>query len=198
MEVKKARFVISNTDVAKCPAPDRPEYAFTGRSNVGKSSLINMLVQNKSLAKISGNPGKTRLINHFLINDSWYLVDLPGYGYAKVSKKERKKFDNLTRQYILTRKNLYCLFLLIDIRHEPQKIDLEFINWLGISRVPFAMVFTKADKLKPQEADKNVAHYSRKLSETWEELPPCFVSSAAKGSGRKEILEYIQQINKSN
>ncbi len=198
MEVKKALFLISNADVTKCPAPDRPEYAFTGRSNVGKSSLINMLVQDKSLAKISGNPGKTRLINHFLINDFWYLVDLPGYGYAKVSKKERKKFNTLIRQYILTRENLYCLFVLIDIRHEPQKIDLEFIHWLGISRIPFAMVFTKADKLKPQEADKNVADYSRKLSETWEELPPFFVSSAAKGLGRKEILDYIQQINESN
>lgn len=198
MEVKKARFIISNTDVSKCPPPDRPEYAFTGRSNVGKSSLLNMLVQNKSLAKISGKPGKTRLVNHFLINDSWYLTDLPGYGYAKISKKERKRFSNLIRRYLLTRKNLYCLFLLIDIRHDPQKIDLDFIDWLGISRIPFAVVFTKADKLKPEEADENVEHYTRKLSETWEELPPCFVSSAVKGYGRKEILDFIQQVNESN
>jgi GTP-binding protein len=197
MEVKKARFLVSNADASKCPAPDKPEYAFTGRSNVGKSSLLNMLVQNKSLAKTSGNPGKTRLINHFLINDAWYLADLPGYGYARVSKQERKKFDQLIRQYIVTRENLYCLFLLIDIRHEPQKIDLEFIHWLGMSRIPFAMVFTKADKLKPQEAEEKVNRYTQKLSETWEEVPPWFLSSATQGLGRTEILAFIQQINES-
>ena len=197
MEIKQANFVVSNTDVKKCPAPDRPEYGFIGRSNVGKSSLINMLTNQKGLAKISGKPGKTRLINHFLINESWYLVDLPGYGYAKVSKKEREKFENVIRQYILKRENLFCLFVLIDIRHEPQKIDLDFIEWLGLSQIPFAIIFTKADKLKDVEIEKNIDTYSQKLFETWEELPTWFISSAEKGTGKEDILNFIQEVNES-
>ena len=151
MEIKEARFIVSNTDVKKCPKPDRPEYAFIGRSNVGKSTLINMLTNKKSLAKTSGKPGKTQLINHFLINDEWYLVDLPGYGYAKVPKTERIKWEKFLRKYILQRENLYCLFVLIDIRHKPQTADLEFMEWLGLSGIAFVIIFTKADKLKPEE-----------------------------------------------
>ncbi|NQU88290.1 MAG: YihA family ribosome biogenesis GTP-binding protein [Mariniphaga sp.] len=195
MKIKQARFVISNTDISKCPAPTIPEYAFIGRSNVGKSSLINMLVNSKSMAKISGTPGKTRLINHFIINDSWYLVDLPGYGYAKISKKEREKFELFIRNYILGRENLYCLFVLIDIRHEPQKVDLEFMEWLGISQIPFAMVFTKVDKLKSGEIDLNINRYTEKMFETWEEMPTYFISSAEKAIGKEEILNFIDEIN---
>jgi GTP-binding protein len=195
MEIKQAKFVTSNTSVDKCPKPDRPEYAFIGRSNVGKSSLINMLVDSKSLAKTSSRPGKTQLINHFIINESWYLVDLPGYGYAQAPKAERKKWELFIRQYILKRINLYCLFVLIDIRHEPQLVDLEFIEWLGINGVPFAIVFTKSDKLKPEEIDPNVQKYKDTLLEKWNELPEIFITSAASFSGKPEILGYINQIN---
>jgi len=198
MEIKEARFLISNTDLAKCPAPNKPEYAFIGRSNVGKSSLINMLTNRKSLAKISVKPGKTKLINHFLINEEWYLVDLPGYGYAKIGKQERKKWEKFVRKYILMRENLFCLFVLIDSRHEPQNVDLEFMEWLGMSQIPFAMVFTKTDKLKPGELEKNIGNYEAKMLETWEFMPPYFTSSVSTGEGKKEILNYIQDINREN
>lgn len=197
MEIKDARFIISNTDADKCPRPDRPEYAFIGRSNVGKSSLINRLTNRKSLAKISGKPGKTRLINHFLINEEWYLVDLPGYGYAKIGKQERKKWEKSFRNYILIRENLYCLFVLIDSRHEPQTIDLEFMEWLGLSQIPFAIIFTKTDKLMPDELEENINHYKNKMLEHWETMPPWFTSSAKTGEGSAEILGYIEEINKS-
>lgn len=198
MEIKEARFLISNTDLDKCPAPNKPEYAFIGRSNVGKSSLINMLTNKKSLAKTSVKPGKTRLINHFLINEEWYLVDLPGYGYAKIGKQERKKWEKFVRKYILMRENLFCLFVLIDSRHEPQKVDLEFMEWLGMSQVPFAMVFTKTDKLKPEELEQNIRNYEAKMLESWEFMPPYFTSSVSTGEGKKEILNYIQDINREN
>lgn len=198
MDIKEARFIVSNTDVAKCPRPDKPEYAFIGRSNVGKSSLINMLTGRKSLAKTSGKPGKTRLINHFLINEEWYLVDLPGYGYAKIAKKEREKWEKFLRTYILQRENLYNLFVLIDSRHNPQPIDLEFMEWLGVSQIPFSIVFTKTDKLKPEELEANIKYYEEKLLETWDSVPPVFVSSAEKGTGKNEILKYIAEINASN
>ncbi len=195
MEIKEARFIVSNTDVKKCPAPDKPEYAFIGRSNVGKSSLINKLTNKKSLAKTSVKPGKTRLINHFLINNEWYLVDLPGYGYAKVPLNERKKWEQFLKRYILQRENLYCLFVLIDSRHEPQKVDLEFMEWLGISQIPFSIVFTKTDKLKPYELEKNLKVYEEKLFEQWEELPGYFISSAETGDGIAEILDFIESVN---
>jgi GTP-binding protein len=198
MEIKEARFLISNTDLDKCPPPNKPEYAFIGRSNVGKSSLINMLTNRKSLAKTSVKPGKTRLINHFLINEEWYLVDLPGYGYAKIGKQERRKWEKFVRKYILMRENLFCLFVLIDSRHEPQQADLEFMEWLGMSQVPFAMVFTKTDKLKPTELEQNIRVYEQKMLESWEFLPPLFRSSASTGEGKKEILNYIQEINREN
>ncbi|HRX10368.1 MAG TPA: ribosome biogenesis GTP-binding protein YihA/YsxC [Draconibacterium sp.] len=196
MEIKEARFVMSNTDVKKCPAPNKPEYAFIGRSNVGKSSLINRLTNKKSLAKISGKPGKTRLINHYIINDEWYLVDLPGYGYAEVPKKERLKWEQFIKRYILQRENLYCLFVLVDSRHEPQKPDLDFMEWLGISEVPFSIIFTKTDKLKPEELKTNLKKYEDKMFETWETMPGYFVSSAETGEGTEEILGYVEQINK--
>jgi GTP-binding protein len=195
--IKQARFLISNTDVRKCPAPDRPEYAFIGRSNVGKSSLINMLVGQNSLAKVSVRPGKTQLINHFIIDESWYLVDLPGYGYAKIAISVKEKFQKLISRYILDRENLYCLFVLIDIRHDPQKIDVEFITWLGENHIPFAIIFTKADKLGKVSAAKNVAAYTEELKKIWEELPPILVSSSLDGTGREEIISYIENINKS-
>lgn len=198
MEIKEARFIISNTDVNKCPEPNKPEYAFIGRSNVGKSSLINKLANKKSLAKTSGKPGKTRLINHFLINDEWYLVDLPGYGFAKVPENERKKWEKFIKNYILNRSNLYCLFVLIDSRHEPQKADLEFMEWLGISEIPFSIIFTKTDKLKPEELDRNLSVYVEKMLETWEIMPGYFVSSAESGYGNKEILNFIEDLNKGN
>ena len=182
----------------KCPAPNKPEYAFIGRSNVGKSSLINMLTNRKSLAKISVKPGKTRLINHFLINEKWYLVDLPGYGYAKIGKLERKKWEKFVRKYILVRENLYCLFVLIDSRHEPQPSDLEFMEWLGMSQVPFAIIFTKTDKLKPGELEQNIKNYETKMLETWEGMPTYFTSSTSTGEGKEEILNYIQEINLEN
>jgi GTP-binding protein len=197
MEVKSASFVVSNTDVAKCPAPDRPEYAFIGRSNVGKSSLINMITNKRSLAKISGKPGKTRLINHFLINEAWYLVDLPGYGYAKVPKAERLKWEKFLRKYILQRENLYCLFVLIDSRHEAQQADLEFMEWLGISEIPFSIIFTKTDKLKPEELDEKLKAYEGKMFETWETMPAYFISSSEKGTGKNEILDFIERVNQS-
>ena len=197
MEIKKARFITSNTSVSKCPKPDRPEYAFIGRSNVGKSSLINMLVNSKSLAKTSSRPGKTQLINHFLIDESWYLVDLPGYGYAQAPKAEIKKWERFIREYILKRENLYCLFVLIDIRHEPLDVDLEFIEWLGAHSVPFAIIFTKSDKLKPEEIESNVHRYQEKLMEKWEPLPAIFISSAEKFTGKEQIVSYIASINKS-
>lgn len=197
MEIKNARFIVSNTNVEKCPRPDKPEYAFTGRSNVGKSSLLNMLTNRKSLAKTSGKPGKTRLINHFLINDDWYLVDLPGYGYARIGKKEREKWEKSFRKYILQRENLNCLFVLIDSRHEPQTIDLEFMEWLGISQIPFSIIFTKTDKLKPEELENNIAGYNEKMLEQWESMPPWFVSSAVTGQGREQILDYIKRINQT-
>jgi GTP-binding protein len=195
MEIKEARFITSNTDYEKCPRTDRPEYAFTGRSNVGKSSLINMLTNRKSLAKTSGKPGKTRLINHFLIDNQWYLVDLPGYGYAKTGKQERKKWEKFYRDYILFRDNLYCLFVLIDSRHEPKPVDLRFMEWLGTSRVPFAIVFTKTDKLKPGEVEEKIKYYQEKMLESWEFLPPWFISSAKTGEGRSEILDFIEKVN---
>jgi GTP-binding protein len=195
MEIKEASFVVSNTDVKKCPAPDRPEYAFIGRSNVGKSSLINKLTNKKSLAKISGKPGKTRLINHYIINNEWYLVDLPGYGYAEVPKKERLKWEQFIKRYILQRENLYCVFVLVDSRHEPQKPDLDFMEWLGISQVPFVIIFTKIDKLKPSELENNLKIYEEKLFETWETMPGYYVSSAETGQGTAEILDFIETVN---
>lgn len=197
MHISSAEFVCSNTDVQKCPPANKPEYAFIGRSNVGKSSLINMLVQRKGLAKTSGRPGKTQLINHFLINDEWYLTDLPGYGYAKVSKSSRQTFQKLIEDYILERPNLVNLFVLIDSRHEPQKIDLEFMQWLGECGIPFSMVFTKTDKLGSGKLRENTESYNRKMLESWAEIPVQFVSSAEKGEGREEILNYIQQVNES-
>ncbi len=197
MEIKEARFLISNKEVKKCPNPDKPEYAFIGRSNVGKSSLINMLTNKKSLAKISGKPGKTRLINHFLVNEEWYLVDLPGYGYAQIAVTERKKWERFIREYVISRENLVCLFVLIDSRHEPQKADLEFMEWLGINGVPFAIIFTKTDKLKPAELIANLEFYEKKMLESWETMPVKFVSSSEKGTGRDEILKYIAELNQS-
>ena len=197
MEIKEARFVVSNSDVKKCPKPDRPEYAFIGRSNVGKSSLINMLTNKKSLAKISGRPGKTQLINHFLINEEWYLVDLPGYGYAKVPKAERKKWEKFLRKYILQRENLYCLFVLIDVRHEAQTADLEFMEWLGVSEIPFVIIFTKADKLKPEELEENLNNYTSKMFEHWEIMPEYFVTSSETGAGKEEVLEFIGKVNQT-
>jgi GTP-binding protein len=195
--IKQARFLISNTDVKKCPAPDRPEYAFIGRSNVGKSSLINMLVGQNSLAKVSVKPGKTQLINHFIIDESWYLVDLPGYGYAKISISVKEKFQKLISNYILNRENLYCLFVLIDVRHAPQQIDIEFITWLGENHIPFAIIFTKADKLGKVSVAKNVGAYTQELKKLWEELPSILVSSSLDGTGRDEIISFIENVNKS-
>ncbi|WP_340110786.1 ribosome biogenesis GTP-binding protein YihA/YsxC [Maribellus mangrovi] len=197
MEIKEAQFLMSNTEVEKCPAPNKPEYAFIGRSNVGKSSLINMLTNKKSLAKISGKPGKTRLLNHFLINKDWYLVDLPGYGYAKVPKAERLKWEKMLQNYILKRENLYCLFVLIDARHPAQQVDLEFMEWLGTSEIPFTIVFTKADKLNPRELEANLKAYEKKMFETWETMPGYFVSSAETGAGKEEILAFIDDVNKN-
>jgi len=195
--IKQGRFLISNTDVKKCPAADRPEYAFIGRSNVGKSSLINMLVGQNSLAKVSVRPGKTQLINHFIVDESWYLVDLPGYGYAKISISVKEKFQQLISNYILNRENLYCLFVLIDVRHSPQKIDIEFITWLGENHIPFAIIFTKADKLGKVTVAQNVGAYSQELKKLWEELPSILVSSSLDGTGRDEIISFIENVNKS-
>lgn len=198
MSIKDAKFLVSNSDVKKCPAPDKPEYAFIGRSNVGKSSLINMLTNKKSLAKTSSKPGKTQLINHFLIDNEWYLVDLPGYGFAKAPKKERVKWEQIIRNYILHRENLYCLFVLIDIRHEPQVIDLEFMEWLGLSQVPFVIVFTKADKLKPQSINTHTEKYTQKMLESWEIMPNFFITSSEKQIGKDEIVQFVEHINKNS
>lgn len=196
MQIKSANFVISNTDVAKCPNEPLPEYAFIGRSNVGKSSLINMLTERRSLAKTSGRPGKTQLINHFRINGNWFLVDLPGYGYAKVSKKAKRTFQKYITNYFLQREQLVCTFVLVDIRHEPQKIDMEFMQWLGENGIPFCIIFTKADKLKPAVIEKNVAAYLLKLTtDIWEEAPQHFVTSSSKGMGRDSVLPFIDSIN---
>lgn len=196
MEITNAEFIISNTDVRKCPAGNLPEYAFIGRSNVGKSSLINMLTGRKGLAMTSATPGKTMLINHFLINRSWYIVDLPGYGYAKRGFKGQEQIRNIIESYILQRPQMTSLFVLIDSRHEPQPIDLQFIEWLGENGIPFSLVFTKADKLKAGKLKANVESYLKKLEEQWEELPPCFVTSSESRQGRKEILDYIETINR--
>ena len=197
MEIKSAEFVISNTNVAKCPDGNKPEYAFIGRSNVGKSSLINMLTNKKGLALTSQTPGKTMLINHFLINDEWYLVDLPGYGYAQRGKKAMEQLRHLISSYVAFREQLTCLFVLIDSRLEPQKIDLEFIHFLGENGVPFALIFTKSDKTKRSQLGGNVARFLNALKKEWDELPPHFVTSSADRSGRDEVLDYIEQINES-
>ena len=195
MIVNSARFVISNTDVAKCPQENRHEYAFIGRSNVGKSSLINMLTKHKGLAMTSATPGKTMLINHFLVNDEWYIVDLPGYGYARRGKDSRDQLREIIENYILNRSQMTNLFVLVDSRHEPQKIDTEFIEWLGENGIPFSIVFTKTDKMGTEVAKKHIADYCEKLLETWEELPPVFVTSSQTGRGREELLDYISQLN---
>lgn len=197
MEISSAEFVISNTDVRKCPAGVFPEYAFIGRSNVGKSSLINMLTARKGLAMTSATPGKTMLINHFLINKSWYIVDLPGYGYARRGQKGKDQIRTIIEDYILEREQMTNLFVLVDSRLEPQKIDLEFMEWLGENGVPFSIIFTKADKLKGGRLKMNIHSYLRELSKQWEELPPYFVSSSEDRTGRKEILDYIENINRN-
>ena len=197
MVIKSAEFVISNSQVSKCPTTGLPEYAFIGRSNVGKSSLINMLTGRKGLAMTSQMPGKTQLINHFIINDAWYLVDLPGYGYARLSKDGREKLKKMIEDYTLERKELICLFVLVDARHDPQKIDLEFIEWLGEEGVPFALVFTKADKLTKGKLAANIEGYKARLRQQWEELPPLFITSSEERLGREELLDYIDGINAS-
>lgn len=196
MQIQTSEFIISNTDYRKCPEPDRPEYAFIGRSNVGKSSLINMLTGHKKLAKTSGKPGKTQLINHFMINDNWYLVDLPGYGFAKASKVARIKWEQFIADYLCNRKNLTNVFVLLDSRLEPQKIDLEFMNWCGEKEIPFAMVFTKIDKLSSSALQKNLAKYKKEMLKYWDELPPVFTTSSESGFGKEKLLNYIEFINK--
>jgi GTP-binding protein len=195
MIVKDAKFVISNTDYRKCPQDGRLEYAFIGRSNVGKSSLINMLTNRKGLAMTSSKPGKTQLINHFIINDDWYLVDLPGYGYAQRGKQGRESIRQIIDSYINERMELTCLFLLLDCRHEPQQIDLDFIQWLGENGVPFVIVFTKIDKISKSRLHINTQLYSDRLKETWDELPPIFYTSSEHKIGRDEVLDYIEQIS---
>lgn len=195
MKIKSAEFVVSNSDVDKCPKSRLPEYAFIGRSNVGKSSLINMLTSRKSLAKTSGRPGKTQLINHFLINTDWHLVDLPGYGYARVSKSSKKVFQKFITQYFGMREQLVTAFVLVDIRHNPQPIDLEFMQWLGENHIPFSIIFTKADKLKPKAIENHVEDYKTILLETWEEVPNYFITSSSKDIGKEEVLEYIDSLN---
>ena len=195
MQIKSAQFVVSNTNIEKCPAPLKPEYAFIGRSNVGKSSLINMLVDRNDMAKTSGRPGKTQLINHFLINENWFLVDLPGYGYAKVSKDKREIFQKFIADYILERQNLMCLMVLLDSRLEPQKIDLEFMDWCGEHGVPFVMVFTKIDKLSKKKYKDNMDHYKAEMGKHWDQLPDCFYTSAEKKIGRDELLKFISATN---
>ena len=197
MEIKQAAFVVSNTQVAKCPTHKLPEYAFIGRSNVGKSSLINMLTNHRGLAKTSSKPGKTQLINHFLINKEWYLVDLPGYGYAKVSKQSKKTFQQFITDYFKKRRELVNAFVLVDIRHEPQKIDLEFMQWLGENAIPFAIVFTKADKLTEKQIQEHVTSYSEILLQQWEEMPPYFITSSENRMGKEDLLSYIETINQS-
>jgi GTP-binding protein len=197
MEIKSAKFVISNTDVRKCPEGTRPEYAFIGRSNVGKSSLINLLTNHKGLAMTSQKPGKTQLINHFIINDQWYLVDLPGYGYAQRGKAGRENIRKIIEDYILEREQLTNLFVLIDSRHEPQVIDLEFMEWLGENEIPFSIIFTKTDKISKNKLSENLETYRHKMLETWEELPPVLTSSSEKREGREEILHAIETINET-
>lgn len=196
MNIKSAKFVTSSPRADMCPDTSEPEYAFIGRSNVGKSSLINMLTKHNKLAMTSSTPGKTMLVNHFLINDEWYIVDLPGYGYAQRGKREMEKLKNLITHYVLERQQLTCLFLLIDIRHEPQKKDLDFIHFLGENEVPFAIVFTKADKISRQTINKQTKAYLNQLKQQWDELPKYFVTSASNGMGREDILSYIENINK--
>ena len=196
--IKSSTFIKSSQEFQECPPESKPEYAFIGRSNVGKSSLINMLARKPKLAKVSSTPGKTQLINHFEINSHWYLVDLPGYGWAQVSKTDKEKWRKMTENYLLQRLNLICVFVLIDSRHEPQKIDLEFMGWLGENHIPFAMIFTKTDKLKNKQRSQNSKMYNQTMSETWEEIPKQFFSSAKLGEGRKEIVEYIENLNCMN
>lgn len=191
MLIKKAEFVKSSQNIKQCPEPDYPEFAFIGRSNVGKSSLINMLTGRKNLAKTSSTPGKTRLINHFLIDNKWYLVDLPGYGYAKVSKKQRKNFGSMIENYVSARDNLVCIFVLVDSRIKPQSIDFDFITWLGINGVPFAIIFTKTDKPNKKSLSQNLSEFELELKKSWEELPTRFISSAIKGTGKEDILEFV-------
>ena len=195
MQIKENRFLISSPNFKKCPAPDKPEYAFIGRSNVGKSSLINMIVGKKKLAKISSTPGKTQLINHFIINESWYLVDLPGYGYAKIAKTKRQKWKKLINDYILNRENLMCLFLLVDSRLPPQKNDLSFIDFLGLNSIPFLILFTKTDKIKPKQIELNLNAYKEELKKTWETIPEFILSSTINKKGRDEILNFIGETN---
>lgn len=196
MNIQDAKFLMSNSRVEDCPAPTLPEYAFIGRSNVGKSSLINMLTNHKGLAKTSSQPGKTQLINHFIINNNWYLVDLPGYGYAKVSKDSRVKWQRMINYYMRKRENLACVFVLVDSRHSPQAVDLEFMEQLGSEGIPFVMVFTKADKQSGTRTQQNVADYLQKMEETWDEVPRHFVTSAEEKTGRDEVLDFIQEINR--
>jgi len=195
MQIKSADFIISNTDYTLCPKADMPEYAFIGRSNVGKSSLINLITNKKQLAKISGKPGKTQLINHFLINKEWYLVDLPGYGYATVSKTQKQEFQKIIFSYLENRENLMCLFVLLDCRHKPQKIDLGFMKWLGEKQIPFLMIFTKIDKLGKTELKKNIENYKTEMLKQWEEIPQTFFASVPKRKGSKEILDFIEKTN---
>ncbi|AHJ98111.1 ribosome biogenesis GTP-binding protein YihA/YsxC [Hymenobacter swuensis] len=196
MNIQDAKFLMSNSRVEDCPAPTLPEYAFIGRSNVGKSSLINMLTNHKGLAKTSSQPGKTQLINHFIINNNWYLVDLPGYGYAKVSKDSRVKWQRMINFYLRKRENLACVFVLVDSRHSPQAVDLEFMEQLGSEGIPFVMVFTKADKQSGTRTQQNVLDYIQKMEETWDEVPRHFVTSAEEKTGRDEVLDFIQEINR--
>ncbi len=196
MKIKSAEFVMSNSNVTKAPKDRLPEYAFIGRSNVGKSSLINMLMERKGLAKISGKPGKTQLINHFVINDNWFLVDLPGYGYAKISKKKRIIFQYFIENYFKEREQLVCTFVLIDSRHEPQKIDLEFMQFLGENQIPFCIVFTKADKLGSSKLNTQITSYKKRLLQTWENVPTSFITSSSTGFGRTEFLQFIDSVNR--
>ena len=195
MRIKSAEFVVSNSEVSKCPKDLLPEYAFIGRSNVGKSSLINMLTSRKSLAKTSGRPGKTQLINHFIINKNWYLVDLPGYGYARVSKSSKKVFQKFITAYFSQRQQLISAFVLVDIRHKPQPVDLEFMQWLGENTIPFSIIFTKADKLKPKAIENHIEAYRNILLETWEDMPNYFITSSSKDIGKDALLEYIDNTN---
>lgn len=196
MKIKSANFVMSNSDVSKCPSEPLPEYAFIGRSNVGKSSLINMLMDRKHLAKTSGRPGKTQLINHFKVNDNWFLVDLPGYGYARVSKKDKNTFQKYITNYFEQRRQLVCSFVLVDIRHEPQKVDMEFMEWMGENGIPFCIIFTKADKLKPKAIQNQVETYLQEMvNGIWEEAPQHFITSSSNSTGRDEVLNFIADIN---
>jgi len=197
VKINKAQFVISNTDINLCPKDGLPEYAFIGRSNVGKSSLINMITGRNKLAKISGRPGKTQLINHFIINDDWYLVDLPGYGYAKASKTSRAKWEKFISEYLTKREELLNVFVLLDCRLEPQKIDMEFMNWCGEKQIAFSMVFTKIDKLSSTALQKNLAKYKKEMLKYWAELPPVFTTSATSKFGQEKLLNYIENINDS-